>query len=168
MFPMTVTIHSPAQLNAVLNAMRPELRASDFADPAVGAAYEEAAQRVAQNEASAAGVSVTEKAEALGNANAQATTAAGGRRTASKDPSSDAPTKTADARASSTAESAAASPQDSTAAEPIPYAKVADAITAAVKRSRQHAVDTLKRFGATKGPELKPEQYADFLAALEA
>jgi hypothetical protein len=51
MFPLTLTLHTPAQLSAVLRALQPELKASDFASPAVGAAYEEASARVAQRDA---------------------------------------------------------------------------------------------------------------------
>lgn len=161
MFPMTMTIHNPAQLNAVLMALQHAnpLAASDFKDPDVGAAYVEASERVAKNEKDAAAPT-------------------------GKPRSTAAKPETPSARSSPTAEAvAAAAPAQSTAqpepqlstekaagassaAEPVTYDQVARAISAAVKRSREHVVATLKQFGAAKGPELKAEQYAAFLAAL--
>ena len=55
----------------------------------------------------------------------------------------------------------------SSAPEPVTYAQVAKAITDMVKVDRQKVVDTLAKFKVAKGPELKAEQYADFLAALQ-
>lgn len=171
MFPMTMTIHTPAQLNAVLSALRPELQASDFAHPAVGAAYEEASAKVRANDAALqAGQQVKEAAAPAGKptpAATEAATGARGQRTAAAAAATDAPEKTADGP-TPTAASAAAEPQASTAAEPIPYERVGKAITEMAKNNRAKAVATLDAFGVKKGPELKPEQYADFLAALEA
>jgi len=48
----------------------------------------------------------------------------------------------------------------------IPYDQVSKAITDKVKVDKDHVVAVLAKFGAKKGPELKPEQYADFLEAL--
>jgi len=62
------------------------------------------------------------------------------------------------------AEVAAASPSE--AAEPITYAQVSKAITDGVKVNRDHVLATLAKFGVKKGPELKVEQYVEFLAAL--
>ena len=50
----------------------------------------------------------------------------------------------------------------------ITYDQVAKAITDRVKVDRAAVVDTLASFGAKKGTDLKPEQFADFLAALGA
>lgn len=163
MFPLTITLHSPAQLNAVLRALQPDLKAGDFASPAVGAAYEEAAARVAQHQAEAA-------APAPKPAQTKAASPAPGPRTATvASPAADAPEKTV-AAPSPTAAPAAAQPQASTAAAepaaPVTYAQVAAAITNGVKINREKTVDTLAAFKVRKGPELKPEQYGPFMAAL--
>ena len=161
MFPMTVTIHTPAQLNAVLSAMRPELQASDFAHPAVGAAYEEAAAKVFANEAAKDTASPKPKAEKTATGAATGASAPSPR-TAEAGPSTPGPTAAAPAPSTEATPPAAAAPS----AEPITYEKVAAAITAMVKTDRQRAVDALAKFNAKKGPDLKPEQYGDFLAAL--
>ena len=51
---------------------------------------------------------------------------------------------------------------------PIEYADVAAAITAVFKVDRVRVVQVLANFGASKGPQLKPEDYAAFLAELQA
>lgn len=48
----------------------------------------------------------------------------------------------------------------------IEYAQVSKAITEMVKANRDHAVATLAKYGAKKGTELKPEDYAAFLKEL--
>lgn len=55
------------------------------------------------------------------------------------------------------------------ATEQPTYDQVAKAITALAKaKGRDVAVGLLKEFGVAKGPDLKPEQYADALAAATA
>ena len=49
----------------------------------------------------------------------------------------------------------------------IEYAQVAAAIVATFKVDRVKVIDALSRFGAAKGPQLRPEDYAEFLAMLE-
>ena len=51
---------------------------------------------------------------------------------------------------------------------PIEYADVAAAITAVFKVDRVRVVQVLANFGASKGPQLKPEDYAAFLKELQA
>ncbi len=65
-------------------------------------------------------------------------------------------------------ETPAATPETATASpsEPITYDRVGKAITDGVKVNRNAVIATLEKFGAKKGPDLKPEQYADFLAEL--
>jgi hypothetical protein len=63
-------------------------------------------------------------------------------------------------------EGASVEPPTETVAADISYDVVAKAITDKVKVDRAHAVATLAKFGAKKGPDLKAEQYADFLKAL--
>ena len=58
-------------------------------------------------------------------------------------------------------------------AEPAPsltidYAQVAKAITDTFKVDRAKTIEALAKFGAAKGPQLKPEQYAAFLKELTA
>lgn len=63
-----------------------------------------------------------------------------------------------------TATETTVSPSEPAAVE---YSTVASAITAAVAAGRkEHAVAVLAKFGARKGTELKPEQYADFMAEM--
>jgi hypothetical protein len=50
----------------------------------------------------------------------------------------------------------------------IDYAEVAAAITSVFKVDRAKVVAALSKFGATKGPQLKPEDYAAFLQELNA
>ena len=76
-----------------------------------------------------------------------------------------APTKTANAP-SPAVESAAAQPQASTVAtESVTYEQVKPLILKInAAKGREAAAGALAKFGVTKGPELKPEQYADFVA----
>lgn len=155
MFPVTVTIHTPAQLNAVLAAMKPELQASDFAHPAVGAAYVEVAQRVAAHDA----------AEAKPQKDAAAQTG----KSAPK-PEASAPTSpTAEEVKADAPEKKESTAQDPPAGEPLTYAQIGPMITSLVKaKGRDAAVALLKSFGVANGKELKPEQYADVAAKITA
>lgn len=147
MFPMTITVHTAVQLNAVLAAMRPDLDAKDPVAYAHPAPQEAAAAPAGKSAA-------TTDAPAPSSRTAKAAAAPA------------APAKTAAAPAP-TAASAATDAQPSTAAaEAVSYDQVAKAITEGAKTNRAHVLATLERFGASKGPQLKPEQYADFLATL--
>lgn len=178
MFPATITLHNPAQLNAVLRALQDlvPLTAADFKDPAVGAAYAEAAARVAAHDAQPAPAAAPAESEAAsfeGKPPAPAASPARSRRTAAaalstSAPPADAPAPSISAPAPPPATAPAASASSaSPSADPVTYAAVAAAITAAVKQDRQWVVGVLADFGATKGPDLKPEQYAAFLQALQ-
>jgi len=50
----------------------------------------------------------------------------------------------------------------------IDYAQVAKAITDTFKVDRAKVITALAKFGAAKGPQLKPENYAAFLKELTA
>jgi hypothetical protein len=50
----------------------------------------------------------------------------------------------------------------------ISYAEVAAAIVATFKTDRAKTISALASFGAKKGPELKPEDYEDFLNLLKS
>lgn len=167
MFPMTVTVHNQAQLAAVLAAMGAPLAAA--AVPSISELSADLQARVAsQKTTTEAAAEQVEKPASATKRTSAATTAesARGQRTASAGAETDAPEKTA-AESNPTAASVEGDAQASTAAEPLTYEQVAAAITAMVKKDRQKAVDTLAKFGVKKGPELKPEQYAEFMAALE-
>ena len=129
MFPVQVTLHNPAQLNAVLAALNLGTEAQQ--EP------------------------TTAKPVEIAQARAEAK-----------------PAKQ-EAKAPAPAPAAAPAPAPAPAAEPAPaaaitYDQVAKAITDRVKVDRAAVVDTLASFGAKKGTDLKPEQFADFLAALGA
>lgn len=53
------------------------------------------------------------------------------------------------------------------AAPAVEYKAVADAITRLVAKDRAAAVEILAGFGVKRGPDLKPEQWADALAQLK-
>ena len=90
---------------------------------------------------------------------------AAGQPTATAKTEAAAPESTTSAPAPA-AQSAAAESQASTAATTITYDQVAKAITEGVKADRAKVVAALTKFGAKKGPDLKPEQWAEFLAEL--
>ncbi|CAB4241094.1 hypothetical protein UFOVP56_66 [uncultured Caudovirales phage] len=50
----------------------------------------------------------------------------------------------------------------------IDYSTVADAITKVFRADRAKVVETLAKYGAAKGPQLKPEDYAAFLKDLQS
>jgi len=80
------------------------------------------------------------------------------------------PEKTA-AESNQPVESAAPAPQASTAATDAPaptYKDAAAAVTALSKKNRDSAIAVLKSFGAQKLPDVKPEMFADVIAACQA
>jgi hypothetical protein len=170
MFPMTITLHSPAQLNAVMAALaigaaqaeptvgeltqiaqqrattKAEPKAKDFADPAVGKAYEEATTRVQANEKAKEAAAQVEKsmpAKTEHAANTSLTAEAG---------KADAPA------------TKAAATSDAPGKE-VTYQDAAAAIVKLSKKSRDKAVAVLKQFGASKLPEVAPEKFPDVIAA---
>ena len=94
-------------------------------------------------------------------------TAARGQRTAAAEAQAPVtPEKTAAAPASSAAASAEPQPQASTAADaPITYDQVRPLILEVVKKKGRPAGESLlSKFGAKNGTELKPADYATFVA----
>ena len=69
------------------------------------------------------------------------------------------------ANSGTSAQSAATEQPDSTAAD-VTYQQVADTFLSVFKADREKGLAALKTFGVKKAPELKPEQYADFIAEL--
>lgn len=157
MFPMTLTVHNQAQLQAIIAAC---LKADGA--PTTGEMVADLSAKVQAKKDAA-------QAEAPGKpAKTSADKPAPGQPTAEV-AGVGAQEKTDAAQAGQSADSAGAQQADSTAAaEPIPYAAVAAAITNMVKTNRDHVVATLAKFGAKKGPEVKAEDYPAFMAALEA
>jgi hypothetical protein len=82
-------------------------------------------------------------------------------------PKPDKPAKTEKAAPTPPSATTAAAPASPPSESAIPYETVVKAISAAAAKDKPKAVATLKSFGASNGKELKAEQYADFLAALE-
>ena len=76
-----------------------------------------------------------------------------------------APETTASASSPSAEVVATQSPPSTAAAEPITYDQVKPLILKInVSKGRDAAMAALAEFGVAKGPDLKPEQYADFVA----
>lgn len=165
MFPMTITLNTPAQLNAVLLALRPDLEAQDFRDPEVGAAYVEAKERVAAvpisdeiNPQFAAAVKAARKAEAEAAAG-KSTPATSGKGAPAADTKPTAEADKADAPETKAG---------SSAAEATTYDQVKKAILDVSKtKGREAAIALLGKFGAAKGPDLqeKPETFGPFVRA---
>ena len=151
MFPMTVTLHNQTQLNAMLAAMaepatdtpnRPPVSIDVPTGPAIAAASEKA-ERALVKETAAKKPATVQKTQA-----------------------ESAPTQpTASAEAAAAPESkpeATSAPE--TAAAPLAYPDVVAAINKlATAKGRDTAVALLGEFGVSKGPELKPEQFAEFI-----
>ena len=120
MFPITMTIHNPTQLNAVLAALSIEQPV-----PAPAAVVKEAKPEATASVAAETGMTAAQATEAL-NGHA--------------DKPADAPT----------------------------YQDAANAINALAKaKGRAAAVAVLAAFGAAKLPDVKPEQFADVIAAAQ-
>ena len=64
------------------------------------------------------------------------------------------------------AATAAPEPVVACPSEPIKYDDVFKAITALVKTDKTKVLAVLSKFSAKRGPDLKAEQYSDFLKAL--
>ena len=165
MFPMTITLHNAAQLNAVLKSMA-SVESLGVMVPA-GSAEAPAA------DIQAVVTKAEEKAAKKPKTTSAATTAdaAPGQPTAEVGAATDAPVKTADA-SPPTAGSAEAAPQASTAATDAPAVTYKDAAEVVTKLSRTKgrdaAIAVLKSFGAEKLPDVKPEDFAAVVAACQA
>lgn len=145
MFPMTATLHNQAQLNAFLAAMQIGAAPASLDVPTGPAAP------------------LTEKAPV------KETTS---KKSAPKTQAESAPTQPiaeAVAVVASEPKQEALNEPETAPASPVPYADVIAAINSlAAAKGRNTAVELLSKFGVSKGPELKPEQYADFVATAAA
>lgn len=164
MFPMTVSIHNQAQLNAVLNVLAVLARAQDVPEQ-IGRPWPKDGQ-------ACDGAKAPEVAPDAGkstSAEPAADKPARGRRTAAAaEAAAPAPSTEQQAPPPSTAPTADASSASDKAA-PVTYDQVAAAVFAIVKaKGRDAAVAALKSLGVSKAPELKADQYPSALVQLEA
>lgn len=148
MFPVTITVHNNAQLNAVLAAMNigaPASYASLSGDATAKTAVPKSTEKAATKQAK----TETDKEQ-------------------TESPKGDAaqssePTQTAsDSSESSSTESNGNEPSD------LSYQQVADLVMKVSRtKGRDAAIGIFKQFGVGKLPEAKPEQYADIYKACE-
>lgn len=144
MFPMTVTISNPAQLNAVMAALNVAGIESPKTSPCVGHAVETAKEEA--------------KGKATTSETAQATETA---QAAEQKP--EALTQMTAAEAEKALHGHANNPADAPT-----YQATADAVTKLARtKGRDAAVAVLNEFGAAKLPDVKPEQFAAIIAACE-
>lgn len=150
MFPVTITLTNSAQLNAVMAALSPTtVMAAPAPAPEVAAAPVEKPKKQATSAA-------TQAASAPTQPTAEVAVAA-------------VPEKTVAASAPSAKPAVAAAPASTAATEPATYQDAAAAITKLSRaKGRDAAINVLQQFGASKLPEVKPEQFADIIAAAEA
>lgn len=153
MFPMTVTISNPAQLNAVMAALNVGGIESPKTSPCVGHAVE-----TAKEEAKGKATSTkkeTAKTEAKEEPKAETAQAA--------DQKPEALTQMTASEAEKALHGHANNPADAPT-----YQDTADAVTKLARtKGRDAAVAVLSGFGAAKLPDVKPEQFAAVIAACE-
>ncbi|MHB1368658.1 MAG: hypothetical protein ACYCW7_00425 [Pseudomonadaceae bacterium] len=164
MFPMTVTISNPAQLNAVMAALNVAGIELPKTSPCVGHAAETAKEEAkgkatsTKKEASKTEAKEEPKAEAQA---AAATETAQATETAEQKP--EALTQMTAAEAEKALHGHANNPADAPT-----YQATADAVTKLARtKGRDAAVAVLNEFGAAKLPDVKPEQFAAIIAACE-
>lgn len=166
MFPMTITISNLAQLNAVMAAFNvagiESPKTSPCAGHAVETAKEEAKGKATSTKKEAAKTEVKDepKAEAQAAATTETTQAT---ETAEQKP--EALTQMTAAEAEKALHGHANNPPDA----PTTYQATADAVTKLARtKGRDAAVAVLTKFGASKLPDVKPEQFAAVIAECEA
>lgn len=143
MFPMTITLNNPAQLNAVIAALN--------------VAVEQPAPQAAV---------VKEAAAPAGKQKANAAKTESAATTAPTAEAADAPATTTASPAPSPTTPPAAASSAAAATEAVSYQETATAITKLSRvKGRDTAVALLAKFGAANLKEVKPEQFAAVLAA---
>lgn len=160
MFPMTVTISNPAQLNAVMAALNVGGIELPKTLPCVGHAAETAKEE-------AKGKTTTKKEAAKTEVKDEPKTeaqAAGATETAqAADQKPEAITQMTAGEAEKALHGHANNPADAPT-----YQDTADAVTKLARtKGRDAAVAVLSGFGAAKLPDVKPEQFAAVIAACE-
>lgn len=164
MFPMTVTINNPAQLNAVMAALNvagiESPKTSPCAGHAVETAKEEAKGKATTTKKEAAKTEVKDEPKAEAQA-AAATETVQATETTEQKP--EALTQMTAAEAEKALHGHANNPADAPT-----YQATADAVTKLARtKGRDAAVAVLNEFGAAKLPDVKPEQFAAIIAACE-
>ena len=157
MFPMTITICNPAQLNAVLSAM-------GIGD--LGVANDEPASAPATAAASKATKKTIEKADTAAKYAEQKaiTTEPPVEAAPSPEQKPETLTQMSGAEAEKALQGHATRP-----AEAPTYQGTADAVTKLARaKGRDAAVAVLSKFGAAKLPEIKPADFRAVIAACEA
>ena len=168
MFPMTVTISNPAQLNAVMAALNVAGIESPKTSPCVGHAVE-----TAKEEAKGKATSTkkeTAKAEekkpdagAAQTAETQPSATTEGAESSNAEQKPEALTQMTAAEAEKALHGHANNPADAPT-----YQATADAVTKLARtKGRDTAIAVLAKFGAGKLPDVKPEQFAAVIAACE-
>lgn len=162
MFPMTVTISNPAQLNAVMAALNVAGIESPKTSPCVGHAVETAKEE-AKGKATTTKKEAAAKTEPKAEAQAAATTESAAETTQAADQKPETLTQMTAAEAEKALHGHANNPADAPT-----YQATADAVTKLARtKGRDAAVAVLSKFGAGKLPDVKPEQFAAIIAACE-
>lgn len=178
MFPTTVTIHNVSDLQKVMSVLYPTTGTAEITDtsrdvPVARTNDADIQKLVDKAEAKAAKKDAAVRVEKPTTVAETPAAHAPTQPTAEADVATAAPEKTADA-SPPTVEPAAAEPQPSTAAtasptEPVDYKTAAEAVTKVSRaKGRPAAIEVLAKFGAAKLPDVKPEQFADVVAACNA
>lgn len=166
MFPMTVTISNPAQLNAVMAALNVAGIESPKASPCAGHAVEtakEEAKGKATTKKEAAKTEVKDEPKAEAQAAATSETAQATEIAQAAEQKPEALTQMTAAEAEKALHGHANNPPDAPT-----YQATADAVTKLARtKGRDAAVAVLNEFGAAKLPDVKPEQFAAIIAACE-
>ena len=161
MFPMTVTISNPAQLNAVMAALNVGGIESPKTSPCVGHAVETAKEEAKGKATTTKKESAKTEAKEEPKAEAQAAGATETTQAAEQKP--EALTQMTAAEAEKALHGHANNPADAPT-----YQDTADAVTKLARtKGRDAAVAVLSKFGAGKLPDVKPEQFAAVIAACE-
>ena len=151
MFPMTITISNPAQLNAVMAALNVAGIESPKTSPCVGHAVETAKEEVKGK--------ATTKAEAQAAATSETAQATETAQAAEQKP--EALTQMTAAEAEKALHGHANNPPDAPT-----YQATADAVTKLARtKGRDAAVAVLNEFGAAKLPDIQPHDFQKVIDA---
>lgn len=161
MFPMTVTINNPAQLNAVMAALNVADIEPAKIPPCAGHAAETAKEE-AKGKATTAKKEAA-KPEAKDEPKAEAQAAAATETAQATEQKPEALTQMTAGEAGKALHGHANNPADAPT-----YQATADAVTKLGReKGRDAAIAVLTKFGAAKLPDVKPEQFAAVIAACE-
>jgi hypothetical protein len=160
MFPTTITINNVSDLQKVMSVLYPTTGVVEIADTSrdvKGAAAQVEKPRKSKPEVEApTTTAATQEASAPSSRTAEVVEAA------APAPSTSKPEPQPD-----TAQAAGANSAGD--AQPVDYKTTAEAVTKLSRaKGRDAAVAVLKSFGADKLPDVKPEQFADVIAACQA